>query len=367
MKGAEPPARDVKVGDGSAAPAPGTRWLWAVLAFAVAIVASPRPARAEVLVSLEYQVEAALLNCPSAADFRQEIARQIGRDPFRDNAPRKVMVHLHTAGARMAGRVEWRDARDQWEGERAFSSRNESCVQMARSMALATAIQIQLLDNLDQGLAQPATPVEAKPPPPSVSETKPAVIVPAPVAVADAGSSGAGPGDPRIGVSVGVGIIRDLSDAPAFVAPRLAVSLAWASGLGVRLCASAFGPGAKVSRIEGAAQLDRLLLTLELVRFFRTGRAVQPVVSVGGGLQDVRVNGSSAMPSVAPAHDGHAFGAVATASGGVAILLASRLFLIVEVQTFLYRPPVTIQIANTQAADFGGTALFVHGGLLARF
>jgi hypothetical protein len=175
------------------------------------------------------------------------------------------------------------------------------------------------------------------------------------------------PSDLRIDVSVGVGVIRELSDAPAFVVPRLAVSLAWASPIGVRLATSGFGPGADVSRIEGAARLDRLLMTLELFRFFRAGRMIQPMVAVGGGFQDLRVKGSSAMPAVAPAHDGHAFAAVAVASGGVALALATRLFLIVEVETFLYRPWVTVQIASAQAVDFGGAAVFAHGGVLARF
>ena len=77
--------------------------------------------------------------------------------------------------------------------------------------------------------------------------------------------------------------------------------------IGLRLAASGLGPGADVTRPEGAAQIDRLVMTLELVRFFRPGRTVQPMLAVGAGWQDVRVHGTSAMPSLASAHEGQVF------------------------------------------------------------
>lgn len=375
MKGAEPPADDVGVAVHCAATVRRTRWLGAALLFAVVFTARPPRAHAEILVALDYQADAALLNCPSAVEFRQDIVRQIGRDPFRESAPRRVLVRLYTVGGRMAGRVEWHDANDQWEGERAFSSRNESCAQMARSMALATAIQIQLLDNLDP--IAPAKPVAARaptvtPPPPAAlappSEAKPAVTVPPPPPVIAAEPAPpTAPTDLHIDVTLGVGVTRDLSDSPAFVSPRLAVTLSRASRFGLRLAAVGLGPGAEVSRPEGSAQLDRLLLTLEVLRIFRVGRRVQPMVAAGVGWQDLRVKGTSTMPSLAPAHDGHASAAVFVAGGGAAFALTERLSAIVEVETLLYRPVLNVQIASAQAARFGGVAVFTHGGLLARF
>jgi hypothetical protein len=117
----------------------GPRAFAAVMAFfALLLGASPAHARPEILVSLDYQTDPTLLACPAAVDFRKEIARQLGHDPFRESAPRRMVVRLYASGARMAGRVEWRDASDQWEGERTFSSRSESCAEMARAMARAS-------------------------------------------------------------------------------------------------------------------------------------------------------------------------------------------------------------------------------------
>lgn len=108
-------------------------------------------------------------------------------------------------------------------------------------------------------------------------------------------------------------------------------------------------------------------MTVELVRFFRPGRVVQPLLSVGLGWQDVRARGTSAMPSLAPAHEGQVFSGLVSASGGLAFELATRLLAIVEVETLLFRPPVTVRIGSSQAANLDGAALLVHGGLLARF
>ena len=336
--------------------------------FAGTFAALERRARAEVLVVLDYQVASSLENCPNASNFRQEIAGQIGRDPFREAAPRRLLVRLYTVGVRMAARVEWRDASDQWEGDRVFSSRNESCAQMARSVALATAIQIQLLENLELGT--PAQPVEAKvppPPPPPVRPEPPAVTPPAVVEKPQLPPPPSSPSDIRIDVTVGAGVIQDLSDSPAFVVPRLAVAVARASSVGLRVAASGFGPGAEASRTGGSAQLDRLLITLEATRGFRATKLIQPMLAAGAGWQNVGVKGNSAMPTIAAGHDGHSNSAVVAVGGGAAFAVATRLSLIIEAEALLYVPSLTVQVASAPAARFAGVALFAHGGLLAHF
>jgi hypothetical protein len=338
----------------------------AFLAFLAVPTAFPARARAEVLVSLDYGTDPALAACPSAVDFRREIVRQLGHDPFRDPAPRRVLVRLYATGARMGGRVEWRDAHDEWEGERTFSSRNEGCAQMARAMALATAIQIQLLDRINGG-APPKLTAEAKPPSPAVEGVKPPVVPPAPAAAPPAPLPVPAPREPRIAVEVGAGVLSDLGDSPTMVLPRVAVSLGRPSAIGLRLAASGLGPGADVNRPQGSAQIDRLLMTLELVRFFRPGRMVQPSLAAGAGWQDVRVRGTSAMPSLAQAHAGQAFSGVLSAGGGLAFALASRLFAVVEAEALLFRPSVTVQVGSAEAAHLDGAALCLQGGLLARF
>jgi hypothetical protein len=350
--------------------APRLRAFSAVLAFIAVPTAFAARARAEAQVSLDYATDPSLAACPSAADFRREIVRQLGHDPFRDPAPRRVVVRLYSAGARMGGRVEWRDAHDEWAGERTFSSRNEGCAQMARAMALATAIQIQLLDRID-GSVPPKLAADSKPPGPPVDGLRPPVVAPSPPATSaalfPAPAAVPAPRDPWIAVEVGAGVLSDMGDSPTMVLPRVAVSLGRPSDIGVRLAASGLGPGAEVSRPEGSAQIDRLMMTLELVRGFRPGRIVQPLLAAGAGWQDVRVRGTSAMPSLAPAHAGQAFSGLLSGGGGLAFALASRLFAVVEAEAILFRPSVTVQVGSAEAAHLDGVALGAQGGLLARF
>jgi hypothetical protein len=331
-------------------------------ALAVVALLWASPARAsELLVSLDYQADPALTGCPSAAEFRKAIVRQLGHDPFRENAPRRMLVRLYSTGARMAGRVEWRDASDQWEGERTFSSRTESCAQMARAMALATAIQIDLLAVPDQAVLE-KPPAEAKPPVAKIAEAKPAVTAPPPIVTVPPPPP---PKEPRIAVDVGIGAIQDFGDAPIFVLPRIAVTVGRPSAIGVRLAVSGLGPGADVTRTEGVAQMDRFVMTLELVRFFRPGQSIQPLVAVGGGWQDLKVKGISAMPDLA--HQGQAVSGLLTASAGAALALAPRLAVVVEVETLLFWPSVTVELGTSPAAHLDGAAVFAHGGVLARF
>jgi hypothetical protein len=322
----------------------------------------PLPAHAEggIFVALDFATDPALPDCPSAADFRRDVVRQLGRDPFRDDAPRRLVVRLTASGARTAGRVEWRDAHDEWEGERTFSSRSDSCVQMSRAMALATAIQIQLLARL--GVSPPGKPVAEPPAPPP--ETQPPDV---PAAVATTAPPAPAPKEPALAVGVGAGVIGDLGAGPAFVLPRLAVALGRPSAFAGRLTVSGFGPSADVSRPDGVATIDRFLMTLELVRFFRYGRIVQPLLAAGLGWQDIRAHGTSAMRSLGAPHDGQVFTGVLTASGGLAFAVAARVALVVEAQALLFRPAVNVDVGTAQAAHLEGASLFAHGGLLARF
>jgi hypothetical protein len=327
-----------------------------VMSSGVLLAAGPVRAETAVLVSLDYQADPALADCPSGADFERQIVRQLGRDPFRESAPRRLVVRLFQAGGRLGGRVEWRDASGEWEGERTFASRRESCTDMARAMALATAIQIQLLALSETGARPPpeAAPPAASAPPPA----PPAVVVVALRPVP--------PREPFVAVDVGAGVAQDFGDSPAFVLPRLAVTLGRPSALGVRLSAAGLGPGAQVTRSEGSAQIGRFVMTLEAIRFFRAGQGVQPLVAAGVGWQEISAQGTSATPSVA-ARDKSAVTGLVAAGGGLAFALASRLSGVVEVEAMFFTPAVNVQIGSSQAAHLDGATLFVHGGLLARF
>ena len=331
----------------------------AALAVVGLLCTSPARANGELLVSLDYQIDPGLTGCPSGADFRKAVVRQLGHDPFRDNAPRRMLVRLYSGAQRMAGRVEWRDANDQWEGERTFSTRTESCAEMARAMALATAIQIDLLALPEQAAPEKPAP-EAKPP----AANPPVVVVPPPVVVVTPAPAPP-PKEPRFAVSVGVGALQDFGDAPVFVLPRLAISVGRPSALAVRLTMDGLGPEADVTRTAGVAELHRFVMTLELLRFFRAGRLIQPLVAAGLGWQDARAQGSSA--DAARDHEGQVVSGLLTASGGLAFSLVGRFSLIVELQALLYWPSVNVEVGSAQAAHLDGAAFFAHGGVLARF
>jgi hypothetical protein len=336
-------------------PAPRSR---AAFLLALALIAPTRAhAAGEIQVRMDYQADPALGDCPSAGDFAEAIVRQLGRDPFRDRASRRVVVRLYPMNGRIGGRVEWRDANDEWEGERTFSSRNETCAQMARSMALATAIQIQLLARVEKDAAEkpaseppprPPITVEVKPPPPPTAPPPP---VPKP---------------PTVMVEAGVGVLEDFGGAPALLIPRLAVTVGRPSAVAVRLALGGLGPGANVARPDGVAEIDRVLVTLSAVHFFRSGKRVQPLVTLGAGWQDVQASGISTMPMLV-SHDTHALTALAVASGGLALAFGARFAAVAELELLLFRPAITVDVGSAEAAHLDGATVFAHGGLLARF
>jgi hypothetical protein len=328
-------------------------WL-AALACLCGIVLAATPARADVLVSLDYETDAALLGCPSPEEFRAAVVHQLGHDPFREDAPRRMVVRVNASGARIEGRIEWRDASDQPEGERTFSARGETCLHMARAMALATAIQIQLLALAEPVGAPPVVKVvPAEPAPPPVAPPPP----PEPPA----------PPEPHVGLEAGVAVMQDVGGAPATIAPRIAVTVGRLSLVGLRLTASGFGPTSEVSAAEGSGQIDRIVVALQLVHFFRAQRRAQPFVALGGGWQEIRGHGVSNSPDLGQPHDRSTSTLLALAGGGVALSFASGLYLLLEVAGTLYTPEAIIQIGATDAAHFGGLGLLAHGGLLARF
>ncbi len=338
------------------------RSFWGALMLTVSATAVAGRAWAtdEISVSLDYDAAPGLSDCPTAAEFSKEVARHLRRDPFRDGASPHLTVHLYPMPAGLGARMEWRDAQGEWEGKRTFTARSQSCAAMARTVELATAIQIELLATL--GAVSTAAPQ----PPDAESAAPPALPAPG-LADAPAAVAPVGPGEPWFGVFVGGGVLRDLADAPTFPAARLGLVLGRPGVLALRLAVAGLGPGIPVTGLEGTAQLDRFVTTLEVVAWFRAERRLHPLAAAGIGLQDVRIRGTSAMPSLAAAHDGQRLSGVLTAGGGLGWALARRLWLVIEADAFFFRPSVPVLIGHATVADLNGAAVFIHGGLLARF
>ncbi len=128
-------------------------------------------------MSLDYQVDPALAACPTEEVFRRSVSDQLGYDPFRDDAPHRVVARAHAATQGTEGLVRWLDASGAVEGERLLTSATPSCEDLVREMAFAVVVQIQLfIAAAPPGPAPTAassTPVPERPPPPPTPEAAP--------------------------------------------------------------------------------------------------------------------------------------------------------------------------------------------------
>jgi hypothetical protein len=130
--------------------------VWATLA-AWTITARAAP---HTLVALEYDVPPTI-GCPDVDEFRANVNRQLGYDPFRASADRRVAVQIARKEIGFAGLIKWSDADGRWVGDRRLSSRNSECSEIAANVAFAVAVQIQLLAALEPEKAEPSTPEAA--------------------------------------------------------------------------------------------------------------------------------------------------------------------------------------------------------------
>ena len=144
----------------------------------------------QTFVALEYEIAPDASGCPESARFELSVAHQLGYDPFRAIADRRVAVQIARRGAVFEGRIRWSDERGRWVGDRRFSSRRPGCEEIAASLAFSVAVQIQLLATLAPAPEPPAPPpppsappaTEAPPPAPAAPVApKPALPPPAPI------------------------------------------------------------------------------------------------------------------------------------------------------------------------------------------
>ena len=174
-----------------------------------------------------------------------------------------------------------------------------------------------------------------------------------------------------VALAVGAGVWQDTSDAPAMLAPFVAITFGSADFLGVRLAASGLGTSADVSTTAGSARIERSMASIGLVRLFRPEHVVQPMVSVAAGIHYLSAHGTSAPPpppSVRlPAYDRSTISALVSASGGVAVALGPRVSLTAELDVMMHWPNEVIRINDSDVVRFDRPTLYAHAGLLASF
>jgi hypothetical protein len=172
------------------------------------------------------------------------------------------------------------------------------------------------------------------------------------------------PPEPRVAVAISVGRTTDFGDAPPFWTPQLAATWGRPDGIGARVTASGFGPGADVSSDLGSVHVTRAVVTLGLVRSLRTDHTVQPLFGIAAGVQRLAVHGTSPLEL---ARDSSALSAVGTASVGMAVTLGPRIAAVIEADAAITWPSSKVRIAGSDVATFENVSLFTHLGLRATF
>jgi hypothetical protein len=116
---------------------------WLALTFARVRTASA--ADANFYVNLGYGVDGSAEACSGEAEFRQNVAKMVGYDPFRADAHVRVSVRVDNSSRGVEGHVEWRNATGARMGERRFVAKDGNCVKLLTEMSFAVGLQIELL------------------------------------------------------------------------------------------------------------------------------------------------------------------------------------------------------------------------------
>jgi hypothetical protein len=164
----------------------------AISAAGVAAETSPRMS-----VAVVYRVDRGVHGCPEEAEFRGSVAKQLGYDPFRSEAVHNIVAEVIESEPGLEGHIEWTDAHGNEEGERRLASPDRDCVELAKGMTFAIAVQIQVLNAS-----------ESAPPPAAEAKTlvpAPVVVTPTPAILRAA----------KLDIAIGVGPMVDFGGAPS--------------------------------------------------------------------------------------------------------------------------------------------------------
>ena len=203
------------------------------LAVAVAVLLPGIAAASVRQVTLTYEVEPGLAQCPDERWVKQAVAARLGVDPFIPSAEVRVAARIRKAAPGLAATVQVTNPQGESLGKRELTSVTGDCLELASAMELAIAIAVD-----PQHLVAPVPEVE--PPPgggPEPAPPPPAPVpAPVPVVAPPPEATGSGPE-----LQAGVAGFAGLGLAPS-VLPGLA--------LAVRLQWSRFSLG-----LEGRADL----------------------------------------------------------------------------------------------------------------
>src|SRR5258708_1677476 len=108
------------------------RAAWAVSLATTSLLAGQARAAAPLAVSLRYEVDPELNDCPAEAEFRRHVVEQLGDDPFLAQAAHHVVATVRRSERGLAGAIVWTNASGANEGERALSASHRDCAEFVR-------------------------------------------------------------------------------------------------------------------------------------------------------------------------------------------------------------------------------------------
>jgi hypothetical protein len=168
--------------------------------------ASAEPAR----VNLTYvRKGTAAASCPDEPTFRALVAARLGYDAFAPGGDLALLVELKPQGPELVGRLSLSGARGEDRGQRTMRSGDTDCLELASSLALATAFAI----DPEAVRARVSRPPPAAAPAPAA----PPAAAPAPLAPPPARDAPAAPERPRaaLGFRLGAGFVLPVGIVPA--------------------------------------------------------------------------------------------------------------------------------------------------------
>jgi hypothetical protein len=186
--------------------------------------------------------------------------------------------------------------------------------------------------------------------------------------------AGAGGGTPAasttavtagLGVEAAVGVLDNAGAVSPVWQPIVRASYGSAGGWAGRITVAGLGSDAELRAPEGSAQIRQMFGLVELLRGFRAGRHVQPIVSAGAGVYRARVTGVGA-----PNFDGSrsdTWSALAVIGAGLIVPVVSRVALVADAQVGVTWPDNLIRLNFVDAGRLGRPSLLASAGVLATF
>jgi hypothetical protein len=333
----------------------------AAFAATIAMFVVETSAQATASARLFYGRSPAVQGCADEAALRGAIAQRAGHDPISPNAPNSVAVSITRDGDQLVADVKLANREGLFVGSRTLKGPASQCGELTDTIALTVAIALDTNDKLTP--SDPSDP--ATPPVPAAASATPAAAASAtPPGVAATSSPEPADSPPDREAPTGV---RDQPHTASPAAASTAPSAHWEIGAGVGGTLYGIAPAASLGATMGAAlRWARFSVGIE-------GWADLPSSAAAPAIADARVRTSllGAGP-VACLHFGNYFGCalgivgalraeafgVPGASngstidvllgirGGVALRIASWLFLPVSVDLLADPVPPTVRASG---------------------